>query len=89
MPVNWQDGPRLHCVENPLGVVLGSSSQVIRLPKPSVSLGLGGKDVKECGIYLHIFMPYHSRFHKVDYLDFLLYPKDFSTFLCVFVFRLL
>ncbi len=53
MPVNREYGSGLHCVKNPLGVVLGSSSQVIRLPKARVGLRLGGKGVKKCGIYLH------------------------------------
>ena len=48
MQMNLPSALAAPSVENPLGVVLRGSSQVIRLPKARVGFRLGGKGVKKC-----------------------------------------
>ena len=40
VPVDRHHGARFECVENPLGIVVLTISQIITLPQPRIRLGL-------------------------------------------------
>ena len=72
MSMNRKNGSWFHGIEYPLGVIIRSCSQIIRLTKPRICLSLSGKAIEQFFIYLHVLIhvsPRKPRFARHSQAD--------------------